>query len=106
VSERRWKRTEREIAARLGGKRVPVMGRARGDVPDVAHPWLAVEVKSRQRLPAWLREALAQAVAAARDGQLPIVVLHQCGERHDDDLVVVTLQDFQAWFGDVGDGTD
>ncbi len=51
MSERAWKRTERAIAARLGGVRVPVSGRQRGDAPDIAHPTFAVEVKSRASLP-------------------------------------------------------
>jgi hypothetical protein len=37
-----WKRTERSIATRLGGQRVPVSGRARRDAPDIAHPRLAL----------------------------------------------------------------
>ena len=95
-----WKRTERKIAAALGGQRVPVTGRARGDAPDVAHKWLAVEAKHRRTLPAWLQTALAQAQASAHDGQLPIVVLHQHGQRHANDLVVLRLADFVDWFGD------
>jgi len=96
-----WKRCERAVASRLGGQRVPITGRARGDVPDVAHPWLAVEVKHRRALPAWLKGALAQAEAAAQEGQLPLAVLHEAGARHDSDLVVLRLGDFAAWFGEV-----
>ena len=99
MSERRWKRTEREVAGILHGKRVPITGRARGDVPDVRHPWLAVEVKSRESIPKWLTGAMAQARAAASTTQLPIVVLHEVGQRHDADLVVLTLRDFREWFG-------
>jgi hypothetical protein len=91
-----WKRTERAVAQRLGGRRVPVTGRARGNAPDIAHPRLSVEVKHRKTLPAWLVDAMAQARAAARDGQTPIVVLHQNGQRHDDDLVVIAIADFLA----------
>ncbi len=105
MSERLWKKTERAIAHRLGGRRVPVTGRARGDVPDISHPWLAVEVKTRQALPQWLKAALQQAKAAASEGRLPVVVLHEVGCRHDGDLVLLTLQDFVERFGD-GDGTD
>lgn len=97
-----WKRTEREVARLLGGRRVPITGRARGDAPDVAHPWLSIEVKERSSLPRWLLTALRQARAAARDGQLPVVVLHQTGQRHNDDLVVLRLADFREWFDDEG----
>ncbi len=99
MPEKPWKRTERKVAARLGGRRVPVTGRSRGDAPDVAHDWLSVEVKHRRRLPAWIEDALRQAEAAARDGQLPVAVLHQRGRRHAEDLVVLRLRDFEAWFG-------
>ena len=98
MTERRWKRCEREIAAILGGQRVPITGRARGDVPDIGHPWLSIEVKSRETLPKWLVAAMAQARAAAHQGQLPIVVLHQVGQRHERDIVVLTLHDFVEGF--------
>ena len=101
-----WKATERAIAEYLGGKRIPITGRQRGDVPDVDHPHFAIEVKLRRKLPAWLYDAVAQAVAAAEKAarlmkiKLPIVVLHESGKRHDDDLVVMRLRDFRDWFGD------
>lgn len=94
MADRAWKRTERAVARALGGARVPVTGRARGDVADVAHPRFAVEVKHRASLPRWLLAAVAQARAAARDGQRPLVVLHQAGARYDDDLVVLRLADW------------
>ncbi len=84
---------------------MPITGRVRGDVPDVAHPWLSVEVKHRRGLPEWLKEAMRQAIAGAGQAQLPIVVLHQSGCRHAGDLVVLRLGDFVEWFGDVDDGS-
>ena len=106
MTDKSWKATERAIAARLGGERCPVSGRQRGDVPDVAHQWLAIECKHRQTLPAWLKDAMAQARAAAHDGRLPVAVLHEGGSRHDGDLVVLRLADFVDWFGSVGDATE
>jgi hypothetical protein len=94
-----WKSTERAVAKRLGGRRVPITGRQRGDTPDVAHEWLSVEVKHKAQLPLWLHDAMSQAVAAQRNGQMPIVVLHQSGQRHDNDLVVVRMRDWVEWFG-------
>lgn len=100
-----WKRTERAIAKRMGGRRVPVSGRA--GQPDIAHPWLSVEVKHRRRLPQWLLQAVRQAEQAARPGQLPIAVLHQHGQRYGDSLVVLRLKAFEEWHGEVldDDGT-
>ena len=99
MSDKRWKQTERKIAALLGGRRVPVSGRGRGDAPDVAHRWLSIEVKDRATLPAWLLDALAQAEASATPAQLPVAVLHRAGDRHDHALVVLRLADFVDWFG-------
>ena len=91
-----WKRTETAVAALLGGERIPVSGRPRGDQPDVRHDTLSVEVKLRASLPGWLTDAMNQATAASRDGRIPLVVLHPKGGRHADDLAVVRLSDVAA----------
>ena len=96
-----WKASERAIAKRLGGERV---GNRGCNTEDVAHDWLSVEVKTRKSLPAWLRDAMAQAERNAPAGRLPMVVLHQVGQRHDKDLVVLSLGDFETWFGDASRG--
>ena len=101
MPDRAWKRAERTIAARLGGRRVPITGRQRGNVPDVEHPAFAVEVKSRKTLPTWLHNAMTQAIAARRGAQLPLVILHETGTRHADDLVLVRFGAWLAWFGDL-----
>lgn len=101
-----WKAVERAIAAKLGGERVPITGRQRGSAPDIAHEWLGVEVKHRKRLPDWMHDAMAQAVACSdNEWKLPIVVLHEKNQRHDDDYVVVRLGDFVEWFGGETDET-
>jgi len=101
-----WKATERKIAAVLGGRRIPVTGRARGDAPDVAHPWLAIEVKHWAQLPARVTAAMRQAEAAAHPGQLPIAVIHGAGERIQRALVVMRLGEFVEWFGDGRDAQE
>lgn len=92
-----WKATERRVARRLGGQRTGNRGIA---APDVTTTWASVEVKHRATLPAWLLAAMRQAEGAAIFGQLPVVVLHQLGERSDKDLVVLRLGDFLEWFGE------
>ncbi len=72
-----WKACERRIATLLGGHRVPVSGRARGYAPDVEHARLSIEVKSRKWLPVWLEDALCQAEESAKEGQVPVAVLHR-----------------------------
>ena len=94
--DRAWKATERAIAKRLGGRRQPSTGRRSA---DIVHPWLAIEVKHRQELPEWLKEAMQQAVAVASSDQLAIAILHERYRRHSDDLVVMRLKDFEDWFG-------
>jgi len=91
-----WKDVERAVARLLGGTRVPITGRSRGDVPDIAHPTFAVEVKLRGSLPGWLVEAMSQAEASVRDDQIPLAVLHRKGARHRDDLCVLALADLVA----------
>ena len=93
MSRETWKATERTIAGRLGGQRVPVSGRSRGDAPDIAHPRLSIECKHRKSLPAWLLEAMAQAVTCAGPDQIPVAILHEHGRRHDDDLCLIRLAD-------------
>lgn len=91
MSDKRWKRAEREIARRVGGLRLPASGL---EAPDVIAPGLSVEVKDRNRLPAWLKDAMVQAERQAPLGSLPIVVLHEAGQRYDDALVVLRLRSF------------
>jgi hypothetical protein len=89
---RDWKGCERKIASMLGGKRVPVSGRGRGDSPDIQHDLLSIEVKSRKKLPTWIEDAMTQAKSCARGDQLPLVVLHQDSKRYQDALVVTRLK--------------
>ena len=92
-----WKDCERRIAQILGGERVPVTGRQRGDAPDISHPWLSLEVKHRKALPGWLLDAMRQAQASKRDGQLPAVILHGEGMDYRTSMVLVRLDDFVDW---------
>lgn len=88
-----WKNTERKIARLLNGRRIPVSGRA--GQPDIDHPFLAIEVKSRKQLPRWLLDAIHQAVRSAH-GRTPVVVLHEWRRPHNDDIVLLRLSDFLA----------
>jgi len=97
-----WKRNEREIAERLGGVRVPVTGRSRGDAPDIAHDRYGIECKMWSALPKRVTDAMDQAKASCRGEQIPLVVLHAKGARHDEDLVVLRLADFAALVEDAG----
>lgn len=89
-----WKSAECRIAEILGGKRVPVSGRGVSTAPDIEHPVLSVEVKSRASIPRWITDALEQAKSSARDGRVPAAVLHPDRGRYADALVVCQLSDF------------
>ena len=92
-----WKVCERRVAELLGGHRVPVSGRGRGYTPDIEHPTLSIEIKSRKKFPAWLEDALLQAEASAKNGRLPMVVLHQDGQRYTGSLLLLRLEEFSKF---------
>ena len=105
-----WKQAEREIAERMGGKRVPVTGRDRGDAPDVDVPMFSVEVKAGRNAlsAATIKLAQAQAEAsAAKDGKEPISVHVQMSGRGNPRVRVVCwdFERFCEYFGlEVNDG--
>ncbi|MEO5357717.1 MAG: hypothetical protein H7844_10520, partial [Nitrospirae bacterium YQR-1] len=88
----RGKTTERAIAKRISGDRRGVLG---GE--DISHPVFSVEVKSRQKFVA--SEWMSQAIRNAPEGKTPLVVVHVNGQRHDNDLVVIRMRDFEDYNG-------
>ena len=106
MSRLSWKAAELALARYLHGERVPVTGRVRGWAPDIEHPVLALEVKTRKRMPLLLATGMAQAVAAAgwyvkkgKGSRLPVLIIHQDGTHFENSLVVVRLKDAQEWWG-------
>lgn len=95
MADKTWKAVERRIAQRLSGRRVGCTG---GATADVLTEYFSVEVKTRKRLPALLREGMAQAMANAASLTVPLLVLHELGRKHDDDLVIMRLEDFEEWY--------
>lgn len=77
MADKRWKRAEREIAALLGGVRLPNSGHGQ---PDVIAGHLAVQVKTKTSLPGWLVDAVDQAIRDAGAEQQPIVILNLVGQ--------------------------
>lgn len=71
-------------------------GRGRGSAPDVKHPLWAIEAKCRKKLPAFafLTDAMDQAIRSVRGDQIPVVIMHQKGQRTNDDMVVMRFGDF------------
>lgn len=94
----RAKVDERDIAKRLGGTRHRADS---GGPEDIAHPWMAVQVRGGQRL---MTDAVRTGVDAARvargsAAKLPVcVVVDRAGPRLRR-FVVIELDDFLAWHG-------
>ena len=91
MADKTWKAFERQIAKILGGRRVPITGRQRGDVPDVEHDYFSIECKLRKSVPKWIKSALAQAHAASRGRKRPVVFLREKGSPESDIIVIMYL---------------
>ena len=95
MTDKAWKRYERAVAQRVGGRRVPVtgLGRAEADVvSDVFH----FQCKLGRRFPAYLRGWLDGITeTAGRTGAVGCVIWKQPGARTDDAVVILRLKDYQ-----------
>lgn len=89
-----WKEHERRTAAALGGRRVGPTGRIGADVDG---GWILAECKHREKLPQWLGQALARIRGEAGPSRLGVVVAHEKAGR--DSWVIMSLRDWQDWFG-------
>jgi len=94
MPDKTWKAAERRVARRFGSQRSGPRGQG---VPDVITGKYSIEVKTRKRLPDWLREALDQATRNAVPDTLPIVILHEVGQRGERDWVVMEMGVFEKW---------
>jgi hypothetical protein len=102
MADKTWKKRERGIAKRLGGRRLPVDG-SRASV-DVETPAFVVQSKHRSRRPAWLADALREIRARANErgrGQTGIVVLSVPHERTAEAIVLMALGDFEGLLGPI-----
>ena len=90
-----WKKAERVICRMFGGTRRGPMGR--GEC-DCYHDWLSIEIKCRDKMPAYILEWMEQAEANAEPGKLPLVVWHKVGALYMDSLVFLRAVDFLDWF--------
>lgn len=99
MSSKEWKNSERRMAEKLGGERVPITGRYRGYAPDIKHEHLAIEHKFGKRIiSSRIIEALKQANATAEtNGGLPIVTAEQSdgirGSRNKE-LAIMEIETF------------
>jgi len=103
VPEKGWKRVQRIHRRRLGVKPIDVGQQSREGGVDGESDWLAVESKERKRPIKWLLQGLNEAVGYVAGNKLPLPVVHFAGMRHDGDLVITRLKEFEEWLGSSGD---
>ena len=76
-----WKNFERRVAAKVGGKRIPITGRK---CLDIDHPILDIECKYRKKIPVWLfKDAWGQANTGSG---IPVIAV---GEYNSSDIFTI-----------------
>lgn len=92
MPDKTWKAVERRVAAKFHSVRSGPLGKRD---TDVLHPFFAIEIKHRKRLPKWALDCLQQARdGKTATGKLPITVMAGKGMDTNDYLVVTRLADF------------
>lgn len=94
-NRKRGKRTEAALATRTGSKRVGIFGDH-----DLEHELWSIEVKNRQKcvVTSWMH----QSIRNCHLFKTPLVILHIHGDRHDNDLVMMRLKDWEDNYGKLG----
>jgi len=65
--------------------------RAHFERHDVKHPIFTIECKARTAPPKMVQKWMAQAEAAREDGKDALLVIHEQGAEHGNDLAVMRL---------------
>jgi len=94
MTDKNWKRMERRVAKKLGGKRNPLSGSmSRHTAGDVIHDRFYVECKYRKNFSIykWFDDVKKK---ASRERKIPALVLKE-KNRHGE-LVVLQLDDFSG----------
>ena len=88
-----WKTIQRNQNRYLGGDGQTAW---RGQYGADSYPrsYLCLESKHRKSRPAWLWDALQQAVEGNTNGQIPICMWHFFGEPMHDDIICIRAEDF------------
>lgn len=91
---RRGKRTERQVAKRLGGKRIIRPG---VKAPDVEGDWFVAEVKNYLKAPEVPYRELRKLKVLTTEDKLPLFIYKRPEWR--DYVVCCLLSDFEQWYG-------
>lgn len=99
LNKKNAKNMEKKIAAFIGGHR-PSKASSGVAEPDVISPKFVAECKHRKSLPKWFKGAFEQVDKHRKDytHHTPIVVLHEKNQPHQDDYVVMSLEDLRRLF--------
>jgi hypothetical protein len=89
INKNRGKRAERAAVKRLGGKRAGILG---GE--DIINPHYSIEVKSREKHAIF--KVMEQCERNNTRDKIPLLVVHQHGRNHDNDLVCMKLSEFEV----------
>lgn len=91
-----WKRLERRVCAKFGGRRTPLSGSnsqhdTSADCIETNYPWLYIEIKLRA---CFLHHSIFKvaAKAAQKENKMPILVTHVKNE--ESELVTLKIEDF------------
>lgn len=108
-SSGRWKKSERDAARLFGTERLANSGFGQPDFvvpPTTTRPQIAVQVKTKAKIPAWFGDAMDQAVLDATnlpDEAIPaVVIVHAPGQGiKKQRYAVVRLEDAAKMIGAV-----
>lgn len=91
LNRRRGKDYERWLAQDLSGLRIGVLGYEDVILRTGWSAW-SIECKEVQEMPALIRNGMAQAIEnAKRNGNRPLLCIHENSGRHENDAVVLVM---------------
>lgn len=92
MSDPGWKKFERRIAAKLGGRRVRA---GELEKEDIEHEILSVEAKLFKHVPVCMEKPMEQAERNAPKGKIPVVCMKRNGRLDDNALIFLRFKDFK-----------
>lgn len=104
MTDRAWKRGERQVAKLFDTTRTGPTGK---DDNDIVHPLLAIEVKYRKNLPTWALECLEQArTGRSAAGKTPVTIMLGRGMRVKDGILSMRVADFMELWGPISSASE
>ncbi len=93
MTDKPWKKDEREIAARFGTTRTPLSGgNGKQTRSDTLSPDFFIEIKRRKSFP-FRKLFLSVREMARKENKVPLMVIHENGTAIDNSIVILRLGD-------------